>query len=50
MTVRAVRISTAVAITFRVSRRDIAKCIVVTRVCVSVSPRPRAYTIARTRM
>jgi len=33
---------------------DDAKCIVVTRVCVSVClclcPRPHAYTIARTRM
>ena len=27
---------------------DDAKCIVVTRVCVSVCPRPHAYTIART--
>jgi len=29
---------------------DHEKCIVVTRVCVSVCPRPHAYTIARTRM
>jgi len=26
------------------------KCIVVTRVCVFVCPRPHAHTIARTRM
>jgi len=37
-------------ITFRVSRVDHQKCIVVTRVCVSVCPRPHAYNIARTRM
>ena len=29
---------------------DDAKCIVVTRVCVSVCPRPYAHTTARTRM
>ena len=29
---------------------DDAKCIVVTRVCVSVCPRPHAHTIARTRV
>jgi len=43
-------------ITFRVSRSLVhdAKCIVVTRVrvcvCLSVCPRPHAYTTVRTRM
>jgi len=32
------------------SRIDDAKCTVVTRVCVSVCPRPYAHTTARTRM
>jgi len=37
-------------IAFCVSRIDHEKCIVATRVCVSICPRPHAYTIARTRV
>jgi len=38
-------------VTFRVSRIDDAKCVLVTRVCVSVClPSPHSHTTARTRM
>jgi len=36
-------------VTFRVSRRR-REMYCITRVCVSVCPRPHAYTIAQTRM
>jgi len=37
-------------VTFCVNRIDDAKCVLVTRACVSVCPSPHSHTAARTRM